>query len=104
MAGFVKGRPWTPEEDIRLLAMIEGGDGKTLAATTLNRPYSSIESRLKVLRGRQQDARYQAPHRPRVGGKKQRPCMCCGNQFWSEGSHNRLCSNCKSKSLSPYAP
>lgn len=26
---------------------------------------------------------------------KKRPCLCCTKIFWSEGAHNRLCSNCK---------
>lgn len=25
----------------------------------------------------------------------ERPCMCCGNKFPSEGIHNRLCEACK---------
>lgn len=33
----------------------------------------------------------------------QRPCMCCGKRFQSEGNHNRLCGYCKNKSHSPYA-
>ena len=32
-----------------------------------------------------------------------RPCMCCRKEFDSEGNHNRLCCDCKSKrSINPY--
>lgn len=32
-----------------------------------------------------------------VNGKAQmRPCMTCRKPFWSEGSHNRMCSRCRS--------
>ena len=33
-----------------------------------------------------------------------RPCMCCGKKFDSKGPHNRLCGDCRVKSVSPYAP
>ena len=31
----------------------------------------------------------------------ERPCMCCGNLFKSEGKHNRLCYECKSGGSAP---
>ncbi len=33
-----------------------------------------------------------------------RKCLCCGQQFTSEGPHNRLCTFCRNKDVSPYAP
>ena len=30
-------------------------------------------------------------------GRKQRPCMCCGETFASEGVHNRRCNPCRSR-------
>jgi hypothetical protein len=34
---------------------------------------------------------------------KERPCMCCREQFLSEGPHNRLCGNCRGKNAGPAA-
>ena len=33
-----------------------------------------------------------------------RPCMNCRNPFRSEGSHHRLCANCRSISVTPFEP
>ena len=33
----------------------------------------------------------------RSAGKQQRPCLCCGDKFLSEGAHNRLCDPCRRK-------
>lgn len=30
--------------------------------------------------------------------KMERRCMCCREQFWSDGLHNRLCSPCRGRS------
>jgi hypothetical protein len=37
---------------------------------------------------------------------QERKCLCCGDQFESEGPGNRLCPRCRAQShvLSPYAP
>jgi len=40
------------------------------------------------------------PHRRK--GTTQRPCMCCGKPFLSEGAHNRLCQGCRRLGSSPY--
>lgn len=32
-----------------------------------------------------------------------RPCLCCRQPFESEGPGNRMCSGCRTKSVSPYA-
>lgn len=33
-----------------------------------------------------------------------RKCLCCKRDFMSEGAHNRLCSRCRTRDVSPYAP
>jgi len=58
---------------------------------------------------------YRVPAPPETGRKqaglhvapkpmlRPRPCMCCRKEFDSEGNHNRLCCDCKSKrSINPY--
>lgn len=37
--------------------------------------------------------------------KPERPCLCCGEPFPSEGIHNRLCNRCRNRpeaDMSPY--
>jgi hypothetical protein len=47
---------------------------------------------------------HQGAHRNTVGRKKI-PCMCCRQPFSSEDVlRNRICTRCKSKNTSPYAP
>jgi hypothetical protein len=45
-----RNRPWTPEEDGRLRALLEGGASKTLITAKLNRTLSAIRSRASILR------------------------------------------------------
>ena len=45
-----KNRPWTPEEDDRLRALLEGGASKTLIAAKLNRTLPAIRGRASILR------------------------------------------------------
>lgn len=33
----------------------------------------------------------------RAARKRERPCMCCGTAFDSEGPHNRMCGTCRTK-------
>lgn len=33
-------------------------------------------------------------HHP-IRAKTSRPCICCGQRFWSEGPHNRMCTPCR---------
>lgn len=111
-------RLWTPEEDARLLAM--RAQRKTLAwlAVDLNRPLSSIASRLRALNNKrdketpQRDAPAAAaptasPRRLNIkeggfGERKPRKCLCCGNTFPSAHAGNRLCSRCRGQSFSPF--
>lgn len=32
---------------------------------------------------------------PKNNDEKMRNCLDCGKPFWSEGKHNKICSNCK---------
>jgi hypothetical protein len=45
-----RNRPWTPEEDDRLRALLEGGASKTLIVVKLNRTLSAIRGRASILR------------------------------------------------------
>lgn len=80
-------KPWTPEEDAELKALRLSGLGQQQIARQMGRAVSSVYARLAW----QQK-------------KKLRPCMSCGKDFSSEGSHNRLCNTCRNKRFSPYAP
>jgi len=35
----------------------------------------------------------------RYGRPRSRPCLCCGQDFASQGVHNRLCARCNRRSL-----
>ena len=41
------------------------------------------------------DAEQMAQRLTRLDRLKNRPCMCCGHTFSSEGPHNRLCVGCR---------
>lgn len=36
--------------------------------------------------------------------RTRRQCMCCKKEFFSAGSHNRLCEQCKRSPISPFDP
>lgn len=42
-----------------------------------------------------------AHRRSRLQTKK---CLCCADDFLSDGPMNRLCNKCRTRSVSPYAP
>lgn len=79
---------WTPTEDAELKAYHARGLTAYAISRRMDRPESSVRSRLASLEKK----------------KTTRPCMCCRREFTSEGSHNRLCSFCRPKNTSPYAP
>lgn len=96
-SGFIAGRDlWASEED--RIALDLRAQGKTAAhvASKLSRTVSSVVSRFRLLDKRSAQA---DPNNP----KRVRPCMCCGNNFNSDGPHNRLCLTCRRKDTSPYA-
>lgn len=85
--------PWTKEEEQRLLALATHRLSYAEIGKKLNRTAISVEVRLKAL------------SRGVVGSKKhegiERPCLCCKNLFFSEGPHNRLCSQCRQIDAGP---
>ncbi|HJW23779.1 MAG TPA: hypothetical protein VJ576_02685 [Rhodocyclaceae bacterium] len=97
--------PWTKNQDAQLLAMFYAGEPKNAIARALDRPNSSIRSRLLTLGALGEAAEggslFSKPSGRRT--KTVRSCMCCGASFLSEGLHNRLCNRCRTKSTSPYA-
>lgn len=113
-------RLWTPEEDVRLLALKLAGRTHQVIAAELGRATSSVASRLKTLKLPSRAAvAAVAIARPAPAGqrgvrtgtkdggpgeRKVRPCMCCKKSFYSAHAGNRLCRNCSGKSVSPYAP
>jgi tRNA(Ile2) C34 agmatinyltransferase TiaS len=36
--------------------------------------------------------------------KTQRPCLCCGQGFKSEGAHNRMCDDCRRRAQAMDTP
>ena len=90
-------RAWRPEEEAIAKAM--RADGKTLAAIgeALDRSLTSVESCLRRL-----ETRRSLKLKPKKVAN--RTCLCCRKPFVSEGAHNRLCGDCRTRSVSPYAP
>lgn len=81
---------WSAEEDTKLRALQAEGKTPCAIAKELGRRESSVYRRIEKLTAK-----------PTV---QQRPCMCCGRVFASDGPHNRLCSTCRTRPHSPYAP
>jgi hypothetical protein len=46
------GKPWTPDEEQKLIDMVDGGVARSVIAKTLLRTVASIEGRLNVIRSR----------------------------------------------------
>lgn len=92
------GQLWTPEEDAGLRRMLAEGRTHRAMAEALGRPRSSIESRMNTL-----GLRARPVLAPPPGAPRWRPCLCCGKTFVSAGPGNRLCSRCRTISVSPYA-
>jgi hypothetical protein len=110
-------RPWTPDEDARLLAGRAARKTHAWIAADLGRPLSSIASRLDTLKiKRTREAALLGPATPtgcsvgqrahvKEGGpgeRKPRNCLCCGKTFASAHAGNRLCNTCRTKSVSPF--
>jgi len=112
-------RPWTDDEDARLLRLRAIGKTHEWIAADLSRPLSSIASRLNTLKvKRTSEAPLLGPAAPPMrtvgqrvhvkeggaGERKPRTCLCCRKSFLSAHAGNRLCSYCRTLSVSPYAP
>ncbi|MDD5176790.1 MAG: hypothetical protein PHQ05_10250 [Sterolibacterium sp.] len=123
-------RPWTPEEDQRVVDMANGGACVDQIADALKRSHNAVQFRISYLRQhlgadalpkRLPDPRQvrirnkpqkvpgqsSAPKYIKRGGcgeQKPRVCLGCGRTFSSAHCMNRLCNTCRGRSASPYAP
>lgn len=79
---------WSAEEDDLLRKLQADGVSPIAMAKQLRRAESSVYRRLDSLAAR--------PVR------RERPCMCCGTKFMSDGPHNRLCGRCRTKEKTPF--
>lgn len=85
-------KPYTESDEATVRSMQDKGFSVGAIARRLDRAESSVVACIDRLEKR--DA---AAH------KQQRPCMCCGKRFTSDGPHNRLCGSCRTRQFSPYA-
>lgn len=83
--------PYTAEEEQTVRSMQAKGFGTGAIANRLHRSESSIVASLLRL-----------DKRARTGQMQTRRCLCCGNNFKSEGAHNRLCCRCRAKEKTPF--
>lgn len=81
---------WSTTEDDQLRALLAASKTPCAIAKVLNRSESSVYRRMDIL-----------ANKPKAAARR---CMCCGHDFPSDGPHNRLCSTCRNRSFSPYAP
>ena len=89
-------RTWSKEEEAAAQAMRVAGNTLAAIGEALDRSLTSVQSCLCRLENRRN-----LKLRPK--NPATRPCMCCQKPFVSEGSHNRLCGDCRNKNISPYA-
>ena len=87
-----KPRRWTGVEDKLLRELLAAGQKPEQVGARLGRSKESVQCRAYVLRSRLSDA-------------KNRPCLCCGEPFFSAWKGNRLCPYCarQAQGVSPYA-
>lgn len=89
-------RVFTADEDAALIALVALGKTSVAIGLALGRAESSISSRIKALALKA--SRPTPKEMPAVIAKPKktiRPCLCCGNDFTSDGPHNRLCNTCR---------
>ena len=101
---FLGRRAWTPEQDSLLNKLIQEGLSYAKIGNILDRPASSIVSRIETLASHAAGVKRAVlfTETPKSCSRT-RPCLCCGKSFTSDGPHNRLCNTCRTKSVSPYA-
>lgn len=87
----VVSRRWSQEEVRKLHAMRAQRKSTAEIAAALGRTETAVSMKINVLG-------VAAP----VGGARNRPCLCCGNPFRSEGFHNRLCNKCRKLEHGPF--
>lgn len=88
-------RNWTAAEDATLRELLAKGVTNAAIARKIGRPESSIYSRTQVFANQALPPVEKASKATPRPAKTERPCMCCGNPFQSEGPHHRLCSECR---------
>ena len=110
---MTRGNTWTAQEDVQLLTMYIDGVKTEDIATAIGRSTHAVENRMGVLRhqkgvqvprkkwARKDGENYTKPAPVHV--QRKRPCLCCNKSFVSSGPGNRMCSECRRLSVSPYA-
>ena len=88
---FAVAIPYTETDESTVRSMQSKGFSVGAIASRLKRSESSVLACLDRLDKRDVAAR-----------KKQRPCLCCGNTFMSDGPHHRLCGKCRTKEKTPF--
>jgi hypothetical protein len=86
----------TDAEKAEIVRMKENGRPAAIIAKKLCRSLNAVQSAY---------FRFKAERDGNLAKKKTtaRPCLCCRRDFESSGPGNRLCANCSTKSVSPYA-
>lgn len=108
------GKKWTAREDVQMLTLYIGGHTADEIGKSLCRSTTAVEQRMSVLRNKKgvqvnrkhtdAEALLAEPIKaPAAIAQRKRPCLCCGASFFSSGPGNRLCSECRRLSVSPYA-
>jgi DNA-binding NarL/FixJ family response regulator len=93
------GKPWTPEEDQKLLSLVAQGLQHTVIAERLGRPSrKATEARMAILnRGGARAKCYE--QKPASKAMAERVCLgpnCRGaRKFLSKGPENRMCQGCR---------
>ena len=81
------GQPWSPADLEKLLKLINDGLGVPEIAKKLNCKAERVRDKLKNLSYRD------GAKRPRTTTRK---CLCCRENFPSEGAGDRVCRRCES--------
>lgn len=85
---------WSDEETRELLRLREEV-GLTWPEVGEALGKSEYACRRRYIRIRHPEREIVPRVRPINRRREPRPCMCCGNQFQSEGKFNRLCRHCR---------
>jgi hypothetical protein len=90
---------WTSEDVDKLREAIlrTPRPSKETLAEEFGTTAKAIQTALSRFNLTRQDAPRSGMRQPAdVSGFRSRACMCCSKPFLSEGSHNRMCTECKS--------
>ena len=110
-------RPWTVQEDQRVVDMANAGASLPEVIAAIGRSDNAVQLRVSYLRRLLGPGKFPRKLRdPRLicgpsnvkrggrGEQKPRSCLGCGHTFLSAHSMNRLCKQCRRVSAGPYAP